>query len=351
MGTISDMQGVSLTLERAIHEASKNSDTIPDDLIIGFSPEICIHDTVTTQYIRSDMDTPLSMQEIDTMIEKIEYDSHIRAKEKAKHQYGMHTDDIRLLSSTLTSIYIDDKKIMNPIGFSGKVIRITVLNVFCTSTEFNVMRSIVSSLQKRIISLVPLPLLFPKSIEDSDYNLGTNAYLDIGYNHTTIVFEKDGEIHYFETFSFGTKMLLDMLVGVFPESPYMEIESILSAESIPADKKESYELIYTEFEEYIFDVFLSVVSSDRSIGTLANIFVSGGVFDSPWISPLFEKNLKKKYDHRFQFFKLDNITDQSKKPIKEFPINHALGVLARESLLIKKDPVIRILRYVLYNYD
>ena len=55
----------------------------------------------------------------------------------------------------------------------------------------------------------------------------------------------------------------------------MEIESILSAESIPADKKESYELIYTEFEEYIFDVFLSVVSSDRSIGTLANIFVSG----------------------------------------------------------------------------
>ena len=87
MGTISDMQWVSLTLERAIHEASKNSDTIPDDLIIGFSPEICIHDTVTTQYIRSDMDTPLSMQEIDTMIEKIEYDSHIRAKEKAIYRW------------------------------------------------------------------------------------------------------------------------------------------------------------------------------------------------------------------------------------------------------------------------
>lgn len=52
------------------------------------------------------------------MIEKIEYDSHIRAKEKAKQQYGLRTDDIRLLSSTLTSIFIDDKKIMNPIGFT-----------------------------------------------------------------------------------------------------------------------------------------------------------------------------------------------------------------------------------------
>ena len=351
MGAISDMQWVALTLERAIHEASKNSDIIPDDVILGFSPEICIHDTVTTQYIRSDMDAPLSMQEIDTMIEKIEYDSHVRAKEKAKHQYGLHTDDIRLLSSTLTSISIDDKKVMNPIGFPGKIIRITVLNVFCNSTEFNVMRSIVSSLQKRIISLVPLPLLLPKSIEDSDYNLWMNAYIDVGYNHTTIVFEKEGEIYYFETFSFGTKMLLDMLVWVFPESPYMEIESILSSEKIPEDKKESYELIYREFEEYIFDVFLSVISSDRSIGILSSIFVSGWIFDSPWIGPLFEKNLKKKYDHRFWFFKLDDILFQQKKSTKESPINHALWLLARELLLIKKDPVIRILRYVLYNYD
>lgn len=87
-------------------------------MILAFSPEVCIYDTITTQYIRSDKEAPLSMQEIDTMIEKIEYDSHIRAKEKAKQQYGLRTDDIRLLSSTLTSIFIDDKKIMNPIGFT-----------------------------------------------------------------------------------------------------------------------------------------------------------------------------------------------------------------------------------------
>lgn len=42
---------------------------------------------------------------------------------------------------------------------------------------------------------------------------------------------------------------------------------------------------------------------------------------------------------------------EPKKSEKEFPTTHALGLLARELLLIKKDPVIRILRYVLYNYD
>lgn len=127
------------------------------------------------------------------------------------------------------------------------------------------MRSIVGSLQKRIISLIPFPLLLSKSIESSDYATGANAYLDIGYTHTTVLFEKDGEILHFETFSFGTKMLLDLFVSVFPESPYMEIESILSSNVIPTDKKDIYEAIYTQFEEYVFDVFFSVLSSDRSI--------------------------------------------------------------------------------------
>lgn len=52
------------------------------------------------------------------------------------------------------------------------------------------MRSIVGSLQKRIISLIPLPLLLPKSIENSDYTHENNAYIDVGYMHTTILLEK-----------------------------------------------------------------------------------------------------------------------------------------------------------------
>ncbi len=349
MWVVSDMQWVALTLERAIHDASKNAKTIPDDIILGFSPEMCIYDIISTQYIRSDSEVSITMQEIDTMIEKIEYDSHLRAKEKAKHQYGLSSDDIRLLSSTLTSISIDEKRVKNPIWFQWKLIRITVLNVFCTSAEFNVMRSIVGSLQKRIISLIPLPLLLPKSIESSDYTHENNAYIDIGYMHTTILLEKDNEIIHFETFPFGTKMLLDMLAVELPECPYIEIENILSW-SESKEKKEVYERIYGEYEDYIFDVFLSLVSSEKKIDSLRNIFVTGGIFDSSWLSGLFEKKLKQNYPHKFRFMKLSSLLEKQEEH-KEFPTTHALSLLARELLLIKKDPVIRILRYVLYNYD
>ena len=50
------------------------------------------------------------------MIVKIEKSSLIRAKIKAKKEYAIVHDDIRLISSTLTSIMIDGKQVANPIG-------------------------------------------------------------------------------------------------------------------------------------------------------------------------------------------------------------------------------------------
>ena len=105
-------------IEKALHDVSLDLEEIPEDLIIGFSPMACVHDSMTSQYLRHHGDEPLTMEEIDTMIEKIESASLSRAKENAKVQYGLIHDDIRLISSTLTSILIDGKKVANPIGFS-----------------------------------------------------------------------------------------------------------------------------------------------------------------------------------------------------------------------------------------
>lgn len=182
--------------------AGAKLDTLPDDIILTFSPEVTIFDSVTTQYIRSDRDSMITMEEIDSMIKKIEYQSLERAREKSKKQYGILHDDIKLVSSTLTAISIDGKQVSNPLGFSGSNIRIRVLNVFAPASEFNIIRSILSSLGKRTISVVPTPLLFSKVIEQSEYALENNVSIDIGYMHTTIVLESKNEILSFETFPF-----------------------------------------------------------------------------------------------------------------------------------------------------
>lgn len=187
---------------------------------------------MTSQYIRHDKDDPLSMDEIDTMIEKIEAASLMRAKEKARSQYGLIHDDIRLISSTLTSIAIDGKKVTNPIGFSGEQVRITVLNVFTLASEYNILRSIVSSLHKNIIALVPIPLLFSKIREENGNPTDDAIYIDIGFSHTTFVLERHGEIIAFDTFSSGAEMLFDMLSRVFPKYSLTEIENLMSRENL-----------------------------------------------------------------------------------------------------------------------
>lgn len=245
------------SIEQAILQASHGLDEVPNDVILAFSPEICIFDSITTQYIRADRSSTLTMQEIDSMIQKIEQSSLERAKEKSKTQYGVIHDDIRLVASTLTAIYIDGKRVTNPIGFTGTQIRIQVLNVFVPSSEFNILRSIVANLGKNMISLVPMPLIFPKVTENTEYASDNNIYIDVGYMHTTVVFEAKNEILSFETFPFGTKNLIDMFSFHYPEASLLEIEHMLFQKQVEDPKILLLrEQVIKDFSAYIIDGIL-----------------------------------------------------------------------------------------------
>jgi cell division ATPase FtsA len=119
------------------------------------------------------------MHEIDDMIARIEKESYTRAHKKSKKQYGIEGDDLRLISSTIISISVDGRKVTSPIGFTGGRIRLTVLNVFVPASEFNIIRSIISRLGKRTISLIPAPLILPKLIEKTDLSGSNSCLIDI----------------------------------------------------------------------------------------------------------------------------------------------------------------------------
>lgn len=56
------------------------------------------------------------------------------------------------------------------------------------------MRSIVSRLGKKIISLIPEPLILPKLIEETDAIMQNSCLIDIGYGHTTVTVLQKNEI-------------------------------------------------------------------------------------------------------------------------------------------------------------
>lgn len=185
------------------------------------------------------------MDEIDEMIKKTESKSFTRARAKNRKQFGITSDDLRLVSSTIIDISIDDKTITNPIGFNGSKIRLTVLNIFIPSNEFNIIRSVVSSLDKKIISLIPEPLILPKLIEVSDYISESICIIDIGYRHTTITLMDSNRIIGFEVFTCGTEMIMEFIALSGTNMSYIQIENILSSPKL--FQNESYRDGLNEF--------------------------------------------------------------------------------------------------------
>ena len=184
---IVDMRGVMQTIEQTILQASQSLESIPEHAILSFSSGDLLHDSMTTQYMRADENSTITMQELDVMIKRIEAESYSRTRKKAQRQKVTFLDDLRLVSSTIVSISIDGKKVTNPIGMIGKRVTLNLLNIFAPASEFNVLRSIVSSLDKKIISLIPTPLILPKIIEKTSYAEERSCIVDIGYAYTSVI--------------------------------------------------------------------------------------------------------------------------------------------------------------------
>lgn len=341
------MRGVAQTIEQAIIAVGQKVEDIPKDIIISFPSHDFLFDSITTQYVRADPTSTLTMQELDTMIKKIESQSYARAYEKAKRRSGVLADDLRLISSTIVSVVIDGKKITNPIGFTGGRVALTVMNIFTPASEFNVIRSIIASLGKNTISLIPMPLILPKVVEQTEYAMDRIGYIDIGYTHTTVLVSQDNEIKTFETFPIGMQMCMEMIRDRCPELSLLQIENILCNTQTVRDAP--YKEIIDDFFEYVLDMIWGFLEQEGIKITFTHILFHGSVFDNPTLFKVFGSLFESLCGYPVRKKRLATLLPQDFKHSE--CVTYGLALTATELLLVKKDPLIRILRYVLYHYE
>jgi cell division ATPase FtsA len=75
-GAIADMRSVADTISRAIAEIGEKIEYIPEDIILSFPSDAILSDIITSQYVRADRESTITMEEIDAMIQRIERQSH-----------------------------------------------------------------------------------------------------------------------------------------------------------------------------------------------------------------------------------------------------------------------------------
>lgn len=346
-GMVADISGIASNIEQAIIQAGHTHESLPEDIIMSFPSRWFVSDMITTQYTRSDVTSLLTMHEIDDMISRIEKESYNRAHAKSRKQYGKQWDDLKLVSSTIIAISVDGRKVTSPIWFAGWRVRLTVLNVFVPSSEFNMIRSIVSHLGKRPISLIPAPLILPKLIEKSDLIFSVSCLVDIWYGHTTISILEDNEIVVFETFPYGAVTLMDMISSIVPNASPLQVENIICtpSECLQGDLADATH----DFLSYIADTLFAYLHTERIDMRFDSLLLHGNIFENDAIYDSFGHIFQDILGYTLaveKLYKHVNPTITHDQAIVSW-----LSLMASELLLTRKDPLVRIMRYVLYQYE
>ncbi len=351
-GEIDDISGVMQTITQSIVHASKNLDSIPKDVIASFSSQYFIADTISTQYLRDDFESEITMSELDTMIKKTEWTSYRRAREKAKNKLGGLSADLRLVSSTITRICIDDKHVAQPIGLTGQKVSLGIVNIFVPASQFNIVKSLVSNLDQRTISLIPTPLVLPKVVEQTKYALDTAFYIDIGYTYTNIIITRKNEILHLETFPVGASMLMENIRDAHKRHT-KKLLSLLQIENILWDEQsirgDIYRPVVDDFLGYIGDMIVGYLQESAQKIHFSHAFLHGNIFENPYITKCFGKHFESLLGYGVQKKRINTLIPREYR--HEEAITYGLSLIASELLLVKKDPLVRILRYVLYHYE
>jgi cell division ATPase FtsA len=212
------------------------------------------------------------MEEIDTMVAKIEVKSLEKAEPKILTRILRANTRMKLVTTTLTSIIIDGKKVSNPVGFTGKNVSLTVCNVFVPVSIFHLYSGIERTLGLDLISFVPVGVVLPKALENSLELFDPNLCIDIGYSTITVTLENYSEILGSLTIPFGSQVLEDIFSRKEPALSRLEVQHRI----IDAKEKDSiFQSAQIEYQEILRDTIRVAIREIAPDATVRNIYISG----------------------------------------------------------------------------
>lgn len=345
---ITDISSISKSINKAITKACQNLKGIPKDIIVLYNSSELIYDFTSVNYIRKSKEWLITMKEIDEMIEDVELRSLEKIKSKTENRLGIVEAEMKLLTTAITWIYVDWQRISNPIWFGWKNIKFNLINIFCPISRFLTIKNIIRDLDFNLISVVPLAISLPKLIEDSPYNYDTNLFIDFWYSKTTVILQNNSEIIWFNVLNIGLSTIEEELKSYLNKG-YLDIESIMASMD---EKYEEYKEIIDEVYSFIFDSIRVAINDIEKSFFVKNLFISWA-----WANEIMKKllveNLEKNHLWK-QILILDKfLFDET---LSEYNNNALLPVISlakawKELMAVKKDPLVRILKYVIYKYE
>ena len=280
-GAIADIQAVVSTCEKALSRAEEMAGVVSRTCVVGIAGELIKGNTRTVRYKRKDSNKPISDNEMQQIIQKVQD----KAGEQARQEIALETDnpevEVRLINSAIVSLSIDGYKVSNPIGFKGSDLMIQFYTAFAPLVHISAIEKVCAELNLDLLAVAVEPFAVCRACLGNELDSNFSAIvMDIGGGTTDIAVVDDGGVEGTKMFGIGgrsfTKNLANQLNLGYKEAEKLKLN--LDDERIKQTlKQDAFRVNDKTLQIWLSGVELALSEFD-SIDQLPNqILLCGGV--------------------------------------------------------------------------
>jgi cell division protein FtsA len=222
-GAVADIDGVTLTCQKAINQAVREARVKPNKAVIGIAGEFIKGATTNFVYQRENSEEVISLAELQNLIQKIQWRAFDRMRRQLAYEICRPEIEIKPINALLTEIRIDGYQVTNPLGFQGKEIFLGIFNVYAPLVHLRAVENIASKLNVELLSIVAEPYALTKI---SCFNPTAGAiFIDIGGGTTDIALVRQNRVEGIKSFALAGQTFTKRLSQMF-DLDLMEAERI-----------------------------------------------------------------------------------------------------------------------------
>lgn len=203
-GAVADIPAVVNACEEALVQVEEQAGQRAELAVVGIAGELIKGNTTTVNYNRKNPNKPITEDEMNEIIEKVQQKSGEVAKKTVALETGNDNVEVRLINSAIVSLMIDGYKISNPIGFKGSDVVIQFYTAFAPLIHVAAIEKVCAELNLDLLTVAVEPFAVCRAClgDDLDNNF-SGIVMDIGGGTTDIAVVEDGGVEGTKMFSIG----------------------------------------------------------------------------------------------------------------------------------------------------
>ena len=203
-GAIADIPAVVATCEEALVKVEDEAGERAELTVVGIAGELIKGNTTTVHYARKNPKKPITEEEMQNIIRRVQQKSGEVAKKTVALETGNQNVEVRLINSAIVSLMIDGYKISNPIGFNGSDVVIQFYTAFAPMIHVSAIEKVCAELNLDLLTVAVEPFAVCRAClgDDLDSNF-SGVVMDIGGGTTDIAIVDDGGVEGTKMFSLG----------------------------------------------------------------------------------------------------------------------------------------------------